>query len=134
MRSESPHSDLPPGMGGGEGFRPQAYQAQPGAQGQHQQAAYGHPQQRSSHPAPGSYGDTARPASTVKPFKVGGGSKVHAIIGIVVGLLVAGLGGGFSFLTNGVFGEGKEYVIFPWVIVIGLAILVAGVSMLFKKN
>ena len=121
MRSEPsriPHDDLPPGMGGGEGYSPQAYQAQPGALQQHSDTGYRQGQATQPHYQP----------NPQKQFKVGQGSPMIGIGIAVVGLIIVAFSGGFSLLLS------DDWYVSPLGLVVGLAVIVSGVAMVFKKN
>ena len=66
-------------------------------------------------------------------FKVGGGSRIHALIAIVFGLVLLFIGGGFSLITGGAFDDGGTFVYFPWILGVGVFSLAGGIGMLFKK-
>lgn len=117
---QTPSNDLPPGMGGGEagGYTPQAYKAEPG------------PQQQ---PADTGYRQSPVPQPSYQPnpknqFKVGQGSPLIGIAIAIVGLIMLAAGGGFSLLLGG------DWYVSPLVMVLGLAVIVFGVAMVFKKN
>ena len=83
----------------------------------------------------GSYvGTRSDPASRPAPaLKVGGGSKLHGLIAIVIGVLLLFMGGGFSLITGGAFDDGGKFVYFPYVLAFGMLSLAGGIAMLFKK-